>query len=153
MMVADPLSCLQSYHMDESYLDENIQKCYVYHVEGMWPVDTVNSIEGNALRKTTIVDLTVGQHGDDSCPVFMNQMEYNDRPFQADDGRVLSRLSRLDGALQHVIPASLRQTILYQAHDPALVGHPGGRCTYDTVQPLFYWRHTANVVYYHAKCS
>lgn len=42
-VVADCVSRLQSNHMDESYLDEGIQECYVDQVEGIISVDTVKS--------------------------------------------------------------------------------------------------------------
>lgn len=52
---------------------------------------------------------------------------------------LLVRLSRLDGALQVVVPPCLRARILYLGHDTALSGHPGSRRMYDTLRRTFYW--------------
>ncbi|CAN8069116.1 unnamed protein product [Agarophyton chilense] len=52
---------------------------------------------------------------------------------------LLCRRSPLDGALQRVIPTSLRAPFLYLAHFPRLGGHPGGRRVYQTLRKFFYW--------------
>ena len=69
---------------------------------------------------------TVGQPG--------SQYDYDRHGF-------LVRKSRFDGALQRVVPHSLRARVLYSAHYPRLAGHPGGTRMYMTLRRDFYWPH------------
>lgn len=61
-MVADPLSRLQSDHIDESYLHEGILECYVKYFEGIFLVDIVKHSKNNAIRKRTIDDFIKEQN-------------------------------------------------------------------------------------------
>lgn len=60
--------------MNESFLDEDVPERYVEHVESIFSVDTVNSIECDVLRKLTINDLIKEPHEDPFSRNFMNQM-------------------------------------------------------------------------------
>lgn len=73
----------------------------------------------------------------------MNQIDDSNSQYLIYDKIVLSRYSRLDGPVQNVVQASFRQAVLYHAHDPKLVGHPGRRRLYNTVIRLFNWLHIA----------
>lgn len=73
-MVADALLRLQSYRMDESYLDEDIPNCYVEYVEDIFSVDIVKSSRNDDSRKKTINDLIRKQRKDDSCRILMNRV-------------------------------------------------------------------------------
>lgn len=50
--------------------------------------------------------------------------------FTYDQDGFLVRQSPIDGAVQRVVTVSLRNRLLYLAHYPLLVGHPGGRRMY-----------------------
>lgn len=135
--VADDLWRLQSYNIDERYLDKGILERYVEYAESIYSVDIVESGEVDALRKLTNDDL-FEKHKEASCPIVMNQIGDNHSPYLTNDTGVLSRRSRLDGAEQHVVPGSLQQAILYYAHDPIVAGHTEVTRMYDMMRRLFY---------------
>lgn len=111
-MVVDDLLWLQSDHMDEIHLDEDIPECYVKYIVGIFSVDIFKSSRDNTPRKPMINNLMKEQQKDTTCQILMNQLVNNDRPYLLDDNTVLSRRSGLYGAVQHYKPMSLRQSIL-----------------------------------------
>jgi len=60
---------------------------------------------------------------------------------------VLVRISKLDGAVQVVVPLSLQPKLLRLGHYSLLAGHPGSRRMYDTMRHEFYWPNMARDVY------
>ena len=64
--------------------------------------------------------------------------------FDVDQYGFLVRRSNLDGALQRVVPKTLRARVLYLSHYPRLAGHPGGLRMYMTLRREYYWPHMAN---------
>lgn len=87
-MLADGLSRLRSYLIDEGYLYEDTSKCYVKSVEGAFLVDTMNRIEDDALRKPVVDDLINEQRKDASCRILLNQIDDSDSPYLIDNGKV-----------------------------------------------------------------
>ena len=67
--------------------------------------------------------------------------------YDVDRRGLLVRQSRIDGALQKLVPVSLRARVLHLAHHPLTAGHPGARRMYDTLRTQFYWPHMANDVF------
>ena len=63
-------------------------------------------------------------------------------------------MSKLDGSQQKVVPASLRERLVYRSHDPILQGHPRTIRMYDTLRRDFYWPMMfADIEHYVSKCT
>lgn len=131
--VDDVLSRLQSDHVDERFQHENISKRLVVFVDGPFSVSTVSSIEGDAPCRPTIDDFITERHEDASRWILLNQIDDNDSPYVIVEKVVLSRNSRLDGAVKYFIPTSIRQAEMYYAHDPTLAERTVGSGIYDTI--------------------
>ena len=69
-----------------------------------------------------------------------SQFEYNHQGY-------LLRKSSLDGALQKVVPLSLRSRVLYLSHYPRFSGHPGDIKNFLTLWTDHYWPLMANDVF------
>ena len=67
--------------------------------------------------------------------------------FVIDHHGIICRRSNLDGALQRVVPLSLRERVLYLSHYQLLAGHPGGYKMYATLRREYYWPFMANDTY------
>ena len=87
------------------------------------------------------------QRNDVECNQYANFVGLPGSQFVYDREGYLSRVSKVDGALQRVVPRSLRIRLLYLAHYPRLQGHPGARRMYDSLRQDFYWRFMANDVF------
>lgn len=73
--------------MDESCLDGEIPKCYVENVKGVFSVETMNSIRGEALFRMIIDDLIKERLKNTSCWSLMNQNDNDDSPHLMADKR------------------------------------------------------------------
>lgn len=60
---------------------------------------------------------------------------------------VLIKQARIHGALQRVVPLSLRAGILYMSYYPVLAGHRGNSRLYDSLRHDNYWCHMNNDAY------
>ena len=80
------------------------------------------------------------QSCDEYCQWARRQMDLStDSPFAIDQHGVLIRRSPLDGTLQVVVPATLRERLLSIAHNPPISAHPGRSKMYQTLRRDFYW--------------
>ena len=67
--------------------------------------------------------------------------------FEIDQFGILCRRAKLDGAMQKVVPKTLRDRLLYLSHYPRLAGHPGQSTMYNSLRRQFFWPFMANDVY------
>lgn len=67
--------------------------------------------------------------------------------FDYDHYGFLVRKSKLDCALQRVVPSALKSRLLYLSHYPRLAGHPGGTRLYLTLRRDYYWPSMGNDVH------
>ena len=92
----------------------------------------------------TADELLTAQAEDPFCQEKSNSVGDPKSQFEFDRYGFLVRRSRLDGTWAKVVPASLRDRILYLAHYTRLSGHPGGIRMYYTLRREFYWPQMAN---------
>lgn len=92
-------------------------------------------------------DLLKEQASDAYCQSLVLETTKVDSDFVVDTHGLICRRSNLDGALQRVVPESLRKRVLYLAHYPRLAGHPGGYKLYATLRREYYWPFMANDAY------
>lgn len=64
---------------------------------------------------------------------------------------VLCTPASLDGSIQRVVPASLKDRVIYLVHYPRLAGHPGETKIYQTLQRNFYRITMSNDIYQTSK--
>ena len=105
-----------------------------------------------AQSNTEIVPFTVEeflneQATDPFCRKKAEAVGEKDSQFDYDRYGILVRKSNLDGALQRVVPVSLRARLLHTTHYPRLAGHPGGIRMYYSLRREYYWPHMANDVF------
>ena len=84
------------------------------------------------------------QAEDEYCKEAAKSVGLPGSAFSIDKHGFLVRIAPLDGAVQKVVPASLKDRILKLGHFPPLSGHPGQRRMYDTMRRSLYWQHMAN---------
>ena len=111
--------------------------------------------EGAGSQPIPTARLVAAQAEDAFCK---GQREALDRgvnlPFQVDEKGILCRRAPLDGSVQVVIPAALRQEILRREHEPVHAGHPGSTRMYNTMRRKYYWPSmVADVYAWVAQCS
>ena len=67
--------------------------------------------------------------------------------FEIDQFGILCRSAKLDGAMQKVVPKTLRDRLLYLSHFPRLAGHPGQSTMYKSLRRQIFWPLMASDVY------
>ena len=87
------------------------------------------------------------QAKDSYCKSLLPETTVDASHFITDQFGIICRKSTLDGALQRVVPESLRERVLYLSHYPILAGHPGGYKLYATLRRDYYWPFMANDAY------
>ena len=100
-----------------------------------------------AMEPITLQEMVAEQASDAFCQAKAATVGHSASDFFYDRHGVLVRRSTLDGALQAVVPSSLRPRVLNMAHYPKLAGHPGTRRMYDTMRRSFYWPLMANDIH------
>ena len=95
----------------------------------------------------TVEELAQEQKADRYCQSIAELVGKPQSQFDVDRRGLLVRKSRIDGALQKLVPTSLRARVLRLAHYPLIAGHPGARRMYDTLRAQFYWPHMANDIF------
>ncbi|CAN8073108.1 unnamed protein product [Agarophyton chilense] len=105
----------------------------------------VNAItpEEKELLPVTIEELLQAQVEDEYCKEPAQLVVTPGCLFDYDRFGLLCRHSPLDGALERVIPTSLRAGFLYLPHFPHLAGHPGCQKMYQTLRKFFHWSQMA----------
>lgn len=109
------------------------------------PLTTICAVRGNPTTApeatpVTMEELLLEQRDDPLCRDLREGLE-NGRvsSYFIDENGLLARRAGLDNATQTVVPASIRDRILYLSHYPAMAGHPGGRKMYYTLRQSYYW--------------
>lgn len=106
-----------------------------YHVEGKIEPESLECLHSAlpAVTPTAISseDFLRKQSSDDFCQDLLSRLEKGSvsdaKDFMVNTEGLLVSKARLDGAIQIVVPKSLRDRILHIAHFPASAGDPGGR--------------------------
>ena len=157
--LADGPSRLLTKGLDKSHFDDEIPCLPRYSPalfkanknradRSVWPqpqtvVDTVLLTKRDHMRTPILIDEMLSeQAADEYCQWARRQMDHHPQgtsPFAINQHGVLIRKSNLDGSLQVVVPASLRQRLLDIAHSAPTAGHPGRAKLYQTMRRVFYW--------------
>ena len=90
-------------------------------------------------RAISIEELLAAQKQDRSCQRYAHTVGCPGSQFTFDHAGILTRISKIDGALQKVLPASLQPRAIYLGHYTPLSGHPGSRRMYDSLRRELYW--------------
>lgn len=153
-MVADALSKLPSENMNDTELDEEIPEYHVEHVSSTstssYVVSTtkrVHETDHDAPRELTVAHLLREQHNDALRRSLIDKVDDINSIYFLDDKGIFSHRTRLEEAVQQIIPAKLQLAILYHEHDPSLAGHLGGHRMHEAMRRLYYWPHKSNDVY------
>lgn len=113
--------------------------------------DTPNgTVDTPATPKST--EFVCRQARDKYFHALISQVEKPDAEFQIDYHKLLVHRLTIDGAIQVVVPALLRQQTLALAQCPPMVGHPKYCRMYETLWCKLYWPEMANEVYSKIDC-
>ena len=156
--LADGPSRLSTAGLDESHFDDDIpclprnskalMKASAFpNGRSVWPapkseVTSVLLTERDAQKCPISIDEMISeQSADDYCQWARRVMDQaqGESPFAINQHGVLVRRAKLDGALQVVVPSTLRQRLLDIAHSAPTSGHPGRAKMYQTLRRAFYW--------------
>ena len=89
------------------------------------------------------------QAGDSECQNYALDAGRPQSMFDFNEDGVLVRRSPWDGAIQTVVPASLRDRVIQLSHKPLSQGHPGKNRLYQTLRERFYWPFMASDAEHH----
>ena len=162
----DALSRLPTKGTDQSPLDDDIpcfiadsasrkEDSYEEEYEGDFDGDyALTADEVRTLREIaetvepiSVEELIREQAADAYCQSLLTEVTTDNSQFVIDHHGLICRRSNLDGALQRVVPVSLRERVLYLSHYQLLAGHPGGYKMYATLRREYYWPFMANDTY------
>ena len=118
---------------DESVTDIALD---FFGTEEVSPQPITAATDNSAITRETFL---AAQKDDADCKKFDDLASKPDSRFHKDDGDFTCYKSPQTGRLLKVVPKTLRQRVLYLAHDPPLQGHPGLSKMYATLCSQFYW--------------
>lgn len=95
----------------------------------------------------TLENILSKQAADSECQAAAQKGKHPTSCYSYSHDGILVRKTHVDGALQKVVPATLRARILYLSRYLALAGHTQDKCVYDTMRKDFYWPHMRKDVY------
>ena len=157
--LADGPSRLLTTGLDKSHFDDDVP-CLPRYASAflkatstgtnrsVWakPKTTVDTVlltrRDNMHSPISIDEMLSEQAADEYCQWARREMDRDTQgksPFAISQHGVLTRRSTLDGNLQIIVPASLRQRLLEIAHCAPTSGHPGRAKLYQTMRRAFYW--------------
>lgn len=94
------------------------------------------TIDAVSLSETSITtdNFIIAEHGDLACQNFSTSVVLPCSHFVNEHLCFLVRTSKLDGALQRFVPASMRAQVFYLCHFTTMGGHTESRKIYDTMR-------------------
>ena len=100
------------------------------------------------LQPLTREEIWFAQQDDDDVKKLKTKWSLDPKqPYLENENGLFCRRAPNDGAIQIVLPASLRERVLLLAHYPRVAGHPGGSGMYQTLRQTFYWPSMSMDVY------
>ena len=100
------------------------------------------------LQPLTREEILFAQQDDDDVKKLKTKWSLDPKqPYLKNEHGLFCRRAPSDGAIQIVLPVSLRERVLLLAHYPRIAGHPGGSRMYQTLRQTFYWPSMSMDVY------
>lgn len=88
----------------------------------------------------TIEEIQVAQESDSQCRQEKSDIDKGHKyPYAIDERGLIVRVAPIDGVVQILCPAILRQKVLFRGHYTPLVGDPGITKQYSTQSRSLYW--------------